>query len=57
LFKFQKGAFWEDRYHAAAVETGNHLISCLDYIDLNKDMSLKNLKILINVFLPRKSVV
>lgn len=29
------GAFWEDRYHATAVETGEHLARCLVYIDLN----------------------
>ena len=33
--KKRKGAFWEDRYHATAVETDHHLISCLTYIDLN----------------------
>lgn len=33
--KNRKGAYWEDRYHATAVETGNHLIKCLVYIDLN----------------------
>jgi putative transposase len=33
--KRRKGAFWEDRYHATAVETGKHLIQCLVYIDLN----------------------
>jgi putative transposase len=33
--KKRKGAFWEDRYHATAVETGEHLIRCLAYIDLN----------------------
>jgi putative transposase len=33
--KNRKGAFWEDRYHAVAVETGEHLIRCLVYIDLN----------------------
>jgi putative transposase len=33
--KGRKGAFWEDRYHATAVEKGNHLIQCLIYIDLN----------------------
>lgn len=31
----RKGAFWEDRYHAVAVETDEHLIRCLVYIDLN----------------------
>jgi len=33
--KGRKGAFWEDRYHATAVETGTHLARCLVYIDLN----------------------
>jgi len=33
--KHRKGAFWEDRYHATAVETGEHLARCLVYIDLN----------------------
>lgn len=33
--KKRKGGFWEDRYHATAVQTGNHLIQCLVYIDLN----------------------
>jgi putative transposase len=29
------GAFWEDRYHATAIETDAHLHRCLVYIDLN----------------------
>ena len=33
--KEPKGAFWEDRYHATAVERDEHLIRCLVYIDLN----------------------
>lgn len=33
--KDRHGAFWEDRYHATAVETGAHLVHCLVYIDLN----------------------
>jgi putative transposase len=33
--KRRKGAFWGDRYHATAVESGSHLIKCLVYIDLN----------------------
>lgn len=33
--KARKGAFWEDRYHATAVERNEHLIRCLVYIDLN----------------------
>jgi putative transposase len=30
-----KGAFWEDRYHATAIEGGEHLLRCVVYIDLN----------------------
>ncbi len=33
--KQHNGAFWEDRYHATAVDTGEHLLRCLAYIDLN----------------------
>lgn len=33
--KNRKGAFWEDRYHATAIETGEHLCRCLVYLDLN----------------------
>jgi len=33
--KRRKGAFWEDRYHATAIETGEHLLRCVLYIDLN----------------------
>ena len=33
--KARRGAFWEDRYHATAVEDGDHLLKCLVYIDLN----------------------
>ncbi len=33
--KKRKGAFWEDRYHATAVEVDSHLIRCLIYIDMN----------------------
>jgi len=33
--KNRKGAFWEDRYHATAVQSGKHLIQCMSYIDLN----------------------
>jgi len=33
--KERKGAFWEDRYHATAVESNDHLIRCLVYMDLN----------------------
>jgi REP element-mobilizing transposase RayT len=33
--KNRNGAFWEDRYHATAIETDEHLNRCLAYIDLN----------------------
>jgi putative transposase len=33
--KHRSGAFWEDRYHATAIETGEHFVNCLTYIDLN----------------------
>lgn len=33
--KKRKGAFWEDRYHATAIESGEHLMRCIVYIDLN----------------------
>ena len=33
--KNRQGAFWQDRYHATAIETGEHLLRCLVYVDLN----------------------
>jgi putative transposase len=33
--KKRRGAYWEDRYHATAIESGSHLIRCMIYIDLN----------------------
>jgi len=33
--KNRKGAFWEDRYHATAIESGQHLVNCMLYIDMN----------------------
>ncbi|MEA3348646.1 MAG: transposase [Pseudomonadota bacterium] len=33
--KDRKGAFWDDRYHVTAIESGRHIIQCLIYIDLN----------------------
>lgn len=33
--KTRRGAFWEDRYHATAIETGDHLHRCLVYVALN----------------------
>ncbi len=33
--KKRKGAFWEDRYHATVIESKQHLLRCLLYVDLN----------------------
>lgn len=33
--KGRQGAFWEDRYHATAIEADEHLHRCIVYIDLN----------------------
>jgi len=33
--KKRLGAFWEDRYHATAVQKDHHLVKCMLYIDLN----------------------
>ena len=33
--KSRHGAFWEDRYHATAIQADEHLHRCLIYIDLN----------------------
>ncbi|MBT8764469.1 transposase [Desulfohalobiaceae bacterium Ax17] len=33
--KHRKGAFWEKRYHATAVQRDEHLVRCLLYMDLN----------------------
>ena len=33
--KGKQGAFWEDRYHATAIEIDEHLHRCVIYIDLN----------------------
>ncbi len=33
--KGRRGAFWEDRYHATAVQADGHLAKCMTYIDLN----------------------
>jgi putative transposase len=35
LRKGRKGAYWEDRYHATAVDTQGYLERCLVYIDMN----------------------
>jgi len=33
--KSRRGAFWEDRYHATAVQDDEYLARCMTYIDLN----------------------
>ena len=33
--KNRRGSFWEDRYHATAVESNHYLAECMTYIDLN----------------------
>lgn len=33
--KKRTGAFWEDNYHATAVESDEHFLECLLYVDLN----------------------
>ena len=33
--KARHWAFWEDRYHATAIEADEHLHRCLVYVDLN----------------------
>jgi REP element-mobilizing transposase RayT len=33
--KKRKGAYWEDRYHATAIERDEHLFRCIVYLDLN----------------------
>lgn len=33
--KARVGAFWQDRYHATAVQSDHHLQRCLTYIDMN----------------------
>ena len=33
--KGKQGVFWEDRYHATAIEADEHLHRCVPYIDLN----------------------
>ena len=33
--KKREGAFWEDRYHATAVERDRHLAECMLYVDMN----------------------
>ena len=38
--KGRRGAFWEDRYHATAVDSEGYLARCVVYIDLNMASAL-----------------
>lgn len=33
--KGRLGAFWQDRYHATAIQSGTHLRRCMTYVDMN----------------------
>ncbi len=33
--KNRNSAYWEDRYHATAIQSDHHLFQCMTYIDLN----------------------
>jgi len=33
--KNRNSAFWEDRYHATAIDSDGHLFQCMKYIELN----------------------
>ena len=33
--KHRRGAYWEDRYHATAIDTDSYLARCMVYIDMN----------------------
>ena len=35
LRKNRKGAYWEDRYHATAIEGNDHLFRCIVCLDMN----------------------
>ncbi len=35
LRKDRRGAFWEDRFHATAIETGAQFARCMTYVDMN----------------------
>jgi REP element-mobilizing transposase RayT len=35
LRKERHGAYWEDRFHATAIETGTQFAKCLTYVDMN----------------------
>ncbi len=42
--KNRRGAFWQDRYHATAVESNRHLRQCITYIDFDRLMELLGFK-------------
>ncbi len=33
--KKREGSFWDDRYHATMVDSGNYLLRCSSYVDFN----------------------
>ncbi len=35
LRKHRLGAFWQDRYHATAIQSHQHLRRCMTYVDMN----------------------
>ena len=40
--KGRKGAYWEDRYHATAVDTDDYFSRCLVYIDLRAPLKTRS---------------
>ena len=33
--KKREGSFWDDRYHATMIDSGNYLLQCSSYVDFN----------------------
>jgi putative transposase len=50
--KARKGAYWEDRYHATAIENCDHLIKCIVYRE--NRFNLKKCNVPISLILGRK---
>ena len=50
LRKKRNGSFWEDRYHATAIECDRHLAQCMVYIDQRLS------RVLINTIFTRMSM-
>ena len=47
--KNRHGAFWEDRYHATAIQADEHLHRCLIYIDLNMVRAARSEPVLVDL--------